>query len=182
MVPADSRRVPRAPRYSGYRCASYPCVYRTLTVYGRTFQIVPLGIFLRYRGPTTPSLPRQGRFGLFPVRSPLLGESLLFSFPAGTKMFQFPALASLPIIVMVTKSDRVVPFGDRGIRGYLLLPRAFRSLSRPSSPPGAKASAMRPFLLSCLLYTVAHPHNPKRESGSAHTSVSRHFTKGGCLC
>ena len=34
--------------------------------------------------------------GLFPVRSPLLGESLLFSFPAGTKMFQFPALASIP--------------------------------------------------------------------------------------
>ena len=33
--------------------------------------------------------------GLFPVRSPLLGESLLFSFPAGTKMFQFPALASI---------------------------------------------------------------------------------------
>ena len=37
----------------------------------------------------------QRRFGLFPVRSPLLGESLLFSLPAGTKMFQFPALASL---------------------------------------------------------------------------------------
>ena len=36
------------------------------------------------------------RFGLFPVRSPLLGESLLFSFPRGTKMFQFPAFA--PII------------------------------------------------------------------------------------
>ena len=34
------------------------------------------------------------RFGLFPVRSPLLRESLLFSLPAGTKMFQFPALAS----------------------------------------------------------------------------------------
>ena len=38
---------------------------------------------------------RQPRFGLFPGRSPLLGESLLFSLPAGTKMFQFPALASL---------------------------------------------------------------------------------------
>ena len=36
---------------------------------------------------------RHAWFGLFPVRSPLLGESLLFSFPAGTKMFQFPALA-----------------------------------------------------------------------------------------
>ena len=35
------------------------------------------------------------RFGLFPVRSPLLGESLLFSLPGGTKMFQFPPLASL---------------------------------------------------------------------------------------
>ena len=33
-------------------------------------------------------------FGLFPVRSPLLGESLLFSLPPGTKMFQFPGLAS----------------------------------------------------------------------------------------
>ena len=32
--------------------------------------------FVRHRGPTTPALPRQGRFGLFPVRSPLLGESL----------------------------------------------------------------------------------------------------------
>ena len=32
------------------------------------------------------------RFGLFPFRSPLLRESLLFSFPRGTKMFQFPRL------------------------------------------------------------------------------------------
>ena len=51
---------------------------------------------LRRRGPTTPRAPERARFGLFPGRSPLLGESLLFSFPAGTKMFQFPALASIP--------------------------------------------------------------------------------------
>ena len=31
------------------------------------------------------------RFGLLPFRSPLLGESLLVSPPAGTKMFPFPA-------------------------------------------------------------------------------------------
>ena len=45
--------------------------------------------------PITPAraLPHR-RFGLFPVRSPLLGESLLLSLPAGTKMFQFPAFAS----------------------------------------------------------------------------------------
>ena len=34
------------------------------------------------------------RFGLFRVRSPLLAESLLFSFPAGTEMVHFPALSS----------------------------------------------------------------------------------------
>ena len=49
--------------------------------------------FLRHRGPTTPTMPEHRRFGLFPVRSPLLGESFLFSLPAGTKMFQFPAFA-----------------------------------------------------------------------------------------
>ena len=38
--------------------------------------------------------PKRRRFGLVPVRSPLLGESFLLSFPAGTKMFQFPAFAS----------------------------------------------------------------------------------------
>ena len=42
----------------------------------------------------------------------------------------------------------VVPFGNPRINGYLHLPEAYRSLSRPSSPPWAKASAMRPFLLS----------------------------------
>ena len=33
------------------------------------------------------------RFGLFPVRSPLLAESRLISVPRGTEMFQFPPLA-----------------------------------------------------------------------------------------
>ena len=37
---------------------------------------------------------RARRFGLFRVRSPLLAESLLFSFPAGTEMVHFPALSS----------------------------------------------------------------------------------------
>ena len=50
-------------------------------------------VFMQRRSPTTPVSPRRHGIGLFRVRSPLLGESLLFSFPAGTKMFQFPALA-----------------------------------------------------------------------------------------
>ena len=42
---------------------------------------------------------------------------------------------------------RVSPFGYPRIEGYLHLPAAFRSLSRPSSAPGAKASSLRSFLL-----------------------------------
>ena len=45
MVPADSRRIPRAPRYSGYHYASVRFMYRTVTVCGRTFQIVPFANF-----------------------------------------------------------------------------------------------------------------------------------------
>ncbi len=48
----------------------------------------------KYRSPITPIMPEHNRFGLLRVRSPLLAESLLFSLPTGTKMFQFPAFAS----------------------------------------------------------------------------------------
>ena len=42
MVPADSRRIPRAPRYSGCRYALPRFAYVSLTLFGRTFQTVPL--------------------------------------------------------------------------------------------------------------------------------------------
>ena len=77
---------------------------------------------------------RHPRFGLFPVRSPLLGESLiyLFSLPEGTKMFQFPSLA--PAMRPASPKTWVVPFGYPRVKGHLRLTVAFRSLSRPSSP------------------------------------------------
>ena len=86
--------------------------YRSITFYGQPFQVVRLTAGLvtlrRVRkllrsNPTTPIMQRfraitHDRFGLFPVRSPLLGKSLLFSSPEGTKMFQFPSFASLPYV------------------------------------------------------------------------------------
>ena len=39
----------------------------------------------------------------------------------------------------------VSPFGNLRINGYLLLPEAYRSLSRPSSAPDAKAFPLRSF-------------------------------------
>ena len=102
-------------------------------------------------GPTTPVRPEPHWFGLLPGRSPLLGESLLFSLPAGTKMFQFPAFASSIQEDRRPSAAWVVPFGNPRITGHLHLPAAYRSLSRPSSPPRAKASTLRPFLLSSRL-------------------------------
>ena len=48
---------------------------------------------LRPSRPYNPVMQAQ-RFGLIRVRSPLLAESLLFSFPTGTEMVHFPALSS----------------------------------------------------------------------------------------
>ena len=45
---------------------------------------VPLCFYSPHCSPTTPTLPKQRWFGLFPVRSPLLRKSLLFSLPPGT--------------------------------------------------------------------------------------------------
>ena len=95
MVPANSVRIPRVPTYSGFRFASPACAYGAVTLCGGDFQRLPLRELWQSRGPITPPLPKQRRFGLLPFRSPLLGESRLFSSPAGTKMFQFPAFACL---------------------------------------------------------------------------------------
>ena len=46
MVPADSRRIPRAPRYSGYHWASDGFGYGAVTLSDVTFQSLLLTIFL----------------------------------------------------------------------------------------------------------------------------------------
>ena len=52
-------------------------------------------------------------------------------------------------------SSRVSPFRYLRIVGYLLLPEAFRSLSRLSSALSAKASTLRSFLLDLVLRYIA---------------------------
>ena len=95
MVPADSHRISRVPRYSGAGPANVPTSPTRLS---RSAAPLSSGFCCRstrsFAGPTTPggASPRP-RFGLLRVRSPLLAESLLFSSPAGTEMFQFPAFA-----------------------------------------------------------------------------------------
>ena len=82
------------------------------------------------------------RFGLLPVRSPLLGESrttllparrMLMSTPRGTEMFQFPRCPSVGLCIqppMTTLARRrVAPFGSAWLIARLQLPRHVSPLS-----------------------------------------------------
>ena len=51
---------------------------------------------------------------------------------------------------------RVAPFGHPRINGYVRLPAAFRSLSRPSSAPSAKAFTLRSFSLDLAASMLAY--------------------------
>ena len=75
----------------------------------------------------------QMSFRLVPVRSPLLGESQLISFPEGTEMFQFPSFAA-PRLCIQRGLDRlssvaVSRFGDRRVNACIRLAVAYRSFT-----------------------------------------------------
>ena len=63
-------------------------------------------------------------------------------------MFQFPRFASAAYVFSGGRLGHypawVPPFGHPRINACLRLPEAYRSLPRPSSLPGAKASTVRP--------------------------------------
>ena len=107
-------------------------VYRAITCCGGLFQSLRLSPDLvTLRGsPTSAPQPRldcSSRFGLFPFRSPLLGESRLISLPSGTEMFQFPEFASPHLWIQCWMTghhpSRVSPFGDPRIKAWVAAPR-----------------------------------------------------------
>ena len=94
MVLPDSNGVSRAPPYSGASLADFDFAYGTVTPCGHPFQNVLLSTHGSIIEVLQPRMVETIRFGLIPVRSPLLGESLLISTPSGTEMFHFPEFAS----------------------------------------------------------------------------------------
>ena len=122
-MPRGTRELPRV---------SSNFAYGAITLCGRPFQTVPLSDAIPCRSPTTPRGIASPWFGLIPVRSPLLGESRLISFPPGTEMFQFPELASTHLWIQcgMTGHDpgRVSPFGNPRIKAWLAAPRGLSQL------------------------------------------------------
>ena len=120
--------------------------YGPFTLFGAIFHSLHLTFALPQRAPTTPGA--SSRFGLFRFRSPLLTESHSLSSPPLTEMFHFSGCgAACTIDSCRCKGGlllRVTPFGNLRVKAYLPLSVAYRSLSRPSSPVGTKASIMCP--------------------------------------
>ena len=84
--------------------------------------------------------------GLIPVRSPLLRESLVDVLSSGYLDGSVRRVCLLPLCIQdrMTLKGRVSPFGNPRIHVCSQLPAAFRSVPRPSSPLGAKASTRCP--------------------------------------
>ena len=89
MVDPDSDRVSRAPPYSGYRLRKFHFGYVAFTLSDAPSQTLNFVC-----GPTTP----HKWFGLLPVRSPLLGESLLISVPELLRWFTSLSIAPVSYI------------------------------------------------------------------------------------
>ena len=98
----------------------------------------------------TPECSHPG-LGSFPFARRYLENRCFFLFLRLLRCFSSPGY---PPHAMDSRRDdrclscRVSPFRHPRINGYVLLPAAFRSLSRLSSALSAKASALRPFCLT----------------------------------
>lgn len=93
-------------------------------------------------------------------------------------MFQFARFASGPyefgVRILRHDPEGVPPFGNPRIEACVPLPEAYRSLPRPSSPPGAKASTTVP-LVAYRALTMA------LSCSSRFHCLSRFFSKTICF-
>ena len=142
MVPPVSHGVSRVPRYSGYNLLNFLFAYGALTLCGRPSQTFQLRMFSR------DDCPQPQRIN--PLVWPLprsLATTYGISVDVSSSPYLDVSVQAVPLIHLfysVYDTLRwVSPFGDLRITGYLLLPEAFRSLSRPSSAPDAKAFPLR---------------------------------------
>ena len=104
----------------------------------------------------TPECMHSG-LGSFPFARRYSGNRCFFLFLRVLRCFSSPGSLHTPMDSVHddrSSSCRVPPFRHPRLNGYLLLPAAFRSLSRLSSALSAKASALCPILLD-----LSFPHH-----------------------
>ena len=147
MVPPASHRVSRVRRYSGYSWLSSSFAYETITLYGWPSHAILLDYLIPYAVRT----PRILLLSVWP-----LPRSLATTDGISVDVFSCPYLdVSVQGVPLVRLFDsphddcvlrsRVATFGNLRIEAHLQLPEAYRSLSRPSSAPDAKAFPLRSY-------------------------------------
>ena len=149
MVPAHSIKVSRVSMYSGYRHVIFPFAYGAFTLSGRLSQ----NLSARINESIMRSEPRNARIPVWALPISLaatLGIDVSFSSSAYLDVSVQRVSPHIPIYSVYADKVllcRVSPFGNLRIYSHLHLPAAYRSLSRPSSAPDAKAFTLR----SCSL-------------------------------
>ena len=132
MVPADSRKVSRAPRYSGY----YQNLYKitctglspSLIVLSKTFQFIVQFTLQSYN----PSIAVTILVWASSVSLAATQEITFVFFSSG--YLDVSVLRVHSLIGTISSIQWVAPFGNPRINACVQLPVAYRSLSRPSSP------------------------------------------------
>ena len=148
VVHPCSHRVSRVRRYSGYSLSVFSFVYGTLTLCGRPSHAVQLDTSDHDASPN-PKDPERPLVWPTP-------RSLATTSGISVDVFSCPYLdvsvQGVPHLTLFDsdKVDRVLlcrvsPFGNLRINAYVPLPEAYRSLSRPSSAPDAKAFPLRSY-------------------------------------
>ena len=148
MVPLSSRKVPRVSRYSG-SCRGGPGFgYGALTLSGRLSQNLSPILSAPFSQSSTPGCTHPG-LGSSGFARRYSRNRCFFLFLRLLRCFSSPGSPRTPMDSAYggwSPSSRVSPFRYLRIAGYLLLPEAFRSLSRLSSALSAKASSLCSFL------------------------------------
>ena len=148
VVHPSSHRVSRVRQYSGFPLSASLFAYGALTLSGRLSHAVQLSSSDLDAGPN-PDDPEGPSVWPLP-------RSLATTDGISVDVFSSPYLdVSVQAVPRVRLFDsthaagvllqRVSPFGNPRIDEYLLLPEAYRSLSRPSSAPDTKAFPLRSF-------------------------------------
>ena len=150
MVPLTSHKVSRVSWYSGSCSVSSAFTYGAFTLFGRLSQNRSVRIGRSFLQSLTPECTHSG-LGSSSFARRYSRNRVFFLFLWLLRCFSSPG--SLPYVMDWRMDDRgvlcrVSPFRDLRIKGYLLLPEAYRSLSRLSSDLSAKASALCPYCLT----------------------------------
>ena len=150
MVPLTSHKVPRVSWYSGSCSVSSAFTYGAFTLCSRLSQNRSVSFQESLMQSVTPECTHSG-LGSSAFARRYLQNRVFFLFLRVLRCFSSPG--SLPYVMDWRMDDggvlrRVSPFRDLRINGYLLLPEAYRSLSRLSSALSAKASALCPYCLT----------------------------------